>query len=250
MSGRFYAPQPLDVATLCIAGDEAHHLLRVLRLKPGDQVVLFDGRGTEATAEIIATRGTAAEMKVLETRPSTAESPHPIVLATPVPKGDRWSWLVEKATELGVARLIPLLTQRSVVDPGAGKLEKTRRAILEATKQCGRSRLMECDPPMRWAEFIEREFVAGRTLVAHPAGGAGTGPALATAGPIIAAVGPEGGLTNDELQLAVDRGASIVNLGPRILRIETAALALACLLSLPRVGINHDPPPPTELPGR
>ena len=80
--------------------------------------------------------------------------PFPLVLASAVPKGDRFDWLVEKATELGVERLIPLVTERSVVEPGPAKLTRLRRTIIEASKQCRRNRLMVLDPPTRWTELV------------------------------------------------------------------------------------------------
>lgn len=231
MARRFFVPHPLDVPRLLLSGGEAHHLLHVLRLTIGDKVVLFDGVGNEATARIESISADSAELTILETRSGTAENVVPVILGTAVPKGDRFSWLVEKATELGVSRLIPLNTQRSIVDPGEGKLSKMRQTVVAASKQCGRTRLMEIDPPITWRKFVEQEFPQGNALVAHPSGERLCIPVDEPVRPIILAIGPEGGLTDAELELALEHGARLVSLGPRILRVETAGLALAALMS-------------------
>jgi 16S rRNA (uracil1498-N3)-methyltransferase len=201
--------------------------------------VLFDGSGLEASAELTSAANGVAELAVRELRAANTEPAVSLVLAAAVPKGDRFAWLIEKATELGVRRFVPLITERSVVNPGAGKLDKMRRTIVEASKQCGRSRLMELDSPVRWDEFVAREFAESRGWVAHPNGEAIKSAARPEAGPLVAAVGPEGGFTDSELDLAVQAGAKLVSLGPRILRIETAAVALAAVVTCCNGGAPH-----------
>ncbi|MBS0264010.1 MAG: RNA methyltransferase, partial [Planctomycetes bacterium] len=149
-----------------------------------------------------------------------------------VPKGDRFGWLVEKATELGVARLVPLLTERSVVIPGDGKLDKMRRTIIEASKQCRRSRLMELDESQEWPAFTSRQPTDRPFWVAHPTGQPLERSTLPVAGHLTVAIGPEGGFTDREIALAVAQGARLITLGARILRIETAALAVAAALGV------------------
>jgi 16S rRNA (uracil1498-N3)-methyltransferase len=229
MARRFYIPQPFDSTAIRLAGPEAHHLSRVMRLAAGDEVTLFDGRGAEARARIDAIAPGVVELTIVE-RFAAPESPeHSLILATAVPKGERFDWLVEKATELGVARLIPLVTARSVVNPGDSKLERLRRTIVEASKQCGRSRLLELTAPIAWREMVETEMASGGAWIADPSGEPPTVDGGERFRPRIVAVGPEGGLTADELALAVEHGAKLVGLGPRILRIETAAITLAAL---------------------
>ncbi len=194
-------------------------------------MTLFDGSGIEGLAELTAIANGTVDVVVRETHAASTEPDVSVVLATAVPKGDRFGWLIEKATELGVQRIVPLITERSIVLPGEGKLEKMRRTIVEASKQCGRSRLMQLDVPVRWAEFVARDVSASATLVAHPAGEPFELSGPVTAGPLVAAVGPEGGFTDAELLLAVRAGAKLVSLGGRLLRIETAAVALAALLT-------------------
>ena len=231
MPRRFYLPQSLQQSEVALEGAEARHLLRVLRMGVGDQVLLFDGTGTEALATIEAASERSARLRIIEVRAAASETLTTIILGTAVPKGDRFSWLVEKATEVGVARLVPLNTDRSIVDPGAGKLDKMRQTVIAASKQCGRSRLMEIDAPTSFRAFVEREFATGTPVLAHPSGDQSAIEMRPISGPFILTVGPEGGFTAGELELACEKGGRLFGLGPRILRIETAALAMAVLFA-------------------
>src|SRR5690348_8936999 len=122
MPRRFLVKGRLERGLLRLSGAEAHHLVDVLRMGLGQKVTLFDGSGFEPVAELTnSTRG-AAEMTIHEIRAVDAETSVTVVLAAAVPKGDRFDWLIEKATELGVQRFVPLITERSVVHPGEGKL--------------------------------------------------------------------------------------------------------------------------------
>jgi 16S rRNA (uracil1498-N3)-methyltransferase len=154
----------------------------------------------------------------------------PLVLATAVPKADRFDWLVEKATELGVSRLIPLITERSVVEPGASKISRLERTITESSKQCGRARLMAIDPPTRWSS-IAGAFAESLRILADPSGSPPARlPAIARGQPVILAVGPEGGFTPAERESAVQAGWLPISLGVYTLRIESAALAGCAVL--------------------
>ncbi len=234
MPRRFFTAHPLKSEPLVLAGGEAHHLSHVLRLKAGDEVVLFDGTGEEATAQVVKVSSGQVMLAVKSRRIATTELPFPLILGTAVPKGDRFSWLVEKATELGVTRLIPLRTARSIVDPGSGKLDKMRNTVIAASKQCGRSQLMVIDEPCDWGKFLQKELSEHQGWVADLAGVSpldreATAPEVSGGTGLVLAVGPEGGLTTEEVAAAAGLGAKLVSLGPRILRTETAALALATL---------------------
>jgi 16S rRNA (uracil1498-N3)-methyltransferase len=237
MPRRFFLPQPLNVSRVRLEGREAHHLTNVLRGQPGDEVILFDGAGLQARARILqiqpatqsGSNGTA-ELEILEAGPAASETCVPITLATAVPKGDRFEWLVEKATELGVSRLIPLVTERSIVNPGAGKLEKLRHAVVAASKQSGRSRLMEITDPVSWHDFLKREIPATQFCLADPSGETASTHTWSVDQPLILAIGPEGGLTDREVTAALNAGARTLRLGHQILRIETAAIALTAVL--------------------
>ena len=229
---RFYLDAPLDRPKVTLSGSEAHHLAHVLRAGPGERVLLFDGRGTEADAEVAAVSRREVELNVLDRRVVPAPR-RPIVLGTAVPKGDRFRWLVEKATELGVARLVPLRTERSIVDPGAGKLGKLRQTMISACKQCGLSRLMEIDAVTAWPEFVECEIRGRCALVGVPGAPLFAAEMVADPadGPIVLAIGPEGDFTPDEVQQAIAAGAQPVGLGPNVLRVETAGIALAACVT-------------------
>jgi len=236
MSERFYFPEPFDAPTLRLEGPEAHHLRDVLRLRSGQVVALFDGRGTEARAEIIAVAKSAVELKLLTTQREEQAAAPRIVLGTAVPKGERFRWLVEKTTELGIDVLVPLNCARGVVEPRENRLDKMRSLVVAACKQSGRNRLMEIEPMVSWSEFVDRARGARRMIVADPSGASfDFSETIGAPAPpdqtIVLAVGPEGGFTRDELELAVSTGASVVSLGKRILRIETAAIALAALFA-------------------
>src|SRR5262249_53228101 len=148
--------------------------------------------------------------------------------AAPLPKGDRGDFLLEKLTELGVTDFVPLRTRRSVIHPREARLDKLERAVIEASKQCGRNVLMQVGPLTDWDDYCRRTELPQRKILAHPGGEAIT---TGAAGDMAVAVGPEGGFTDEEVTLARAAGWRVVSLGPRILRVETAALALAVLCS-------------------
>lgn len=224
----FYCPTLASAGTIELPEAEAHHLAHVLRLKAGDAVELFNGNGLvgQGVVEKVGKRTVACDVtSVAHESPPTPE----ITLATAVPKGERFDWLVEKATELGVSRLVPLITERSTVDPRESKLDRLRQTIIAACKQSGRSHLMELTSPMTWKQFLSG-VGQSQLVVAHPFAPPIGLPNFTARNPgeaIVLAVGPEGGFTDEELALAEKRGARLISLGRHILRIETAGLALA-----------------------
>jgi len=227
---RFYVAGPLVSGVRRLEGSEAHHLTRVLRIGRGDQVTLFDGSGFSATAQVTDSASHFVQLTVSEPQTDGGDRPE-IILAAAVPKGERFAWMIEKATELGITRFVPLITERSVVAPGEGKLEKMRRTIIETSKQCGRNRLMSLATPVKWPEFVKTLAGPAAGWIADPAGEPCKPRDINSTVPHVAAVGPEGGFTSAELDLAVRGGARLISLGPRILRIETAALVLASLMA-------------------
>jgi 16S rRNA (uracil1498-N3)-methyltransferase len=225
LAERFYCPERWRGGRATLVGDEAKHLARVSRIFVGEMVGLFDGFGHEAKAEVARIDRDRVELIVHAEGPGSRDLGFPLVLATAVPKGDRFDWLVEKATEIGVTRLVPLIARRSAVDPRSAKLDRLRRRVVEACKQSGRSRLMELDEPMRWEDWLESPPSETSTkLLADPRGRPiGTGLGLARG--VAIAIGPEGGFTNEEVDAAERAGYRPVSLTPTILRVETAALA-------------------------
>ncbi|MDR3619577.1 MAG: RsmE family RNA methyltransferase [Paludisphaera borealis] len=229
MSNRFYCPTPPREGKFRLDAEESRHLLRVCRHTVGDRVELFDGAGLSYVARVVECGKDAAWLEPEGPPTSDPAPPCLIEIGTAVPKGDRFDWLVEKAVELGVARLTPLITDRSVVDPRGSKLDRLRKTVVEASKQSGRSRLMDIDAPTNLRAFLERSD--GLRLLADPAGVSPEGwPAIVRGAVVRLAVGPEGGFTEAERALAVSLGWRPIRLGPNILRIETAVLAGAAAI--------------------
>jgi 16S rRNA (uracil1498-N3)-methyltransferase len=231
---RFYCPDPPRDGRLQLNADESRHLTRVCRLGEGDCIEVFDGRGSVAIAQVLAVGAGCVELRVEADWLREDPPPISLTLATAVPKGDRFNWLIEKATELGVERLIPLVTNRSVVDPRGSKLGRLRRSIIEASKQCRRARLMVLDDPIEWTTLIA-SFPGATRFLADPAGSPPRQwPVIPRDGAAVLAVGPEGGLTSSERDLALGSGWFGIRFSLNTLRIETAGLA-GCATLLTRV---------------
>jgi 16S rRNA (uracil1498-N3)-methyltransferase len=223
MAERFYTNLPLAPGPAELRGPEAHHLAVVCRATPGTVVTLFNGDGCEYPAEVIAADKKRVVLEVLSQQAPARELGTHVVVAAPLPKGDRADVLIEKLTELGVSEFIPLRTQRSVVHPHESKLERLQRGVIEASKQCGRNVLLTVQPLLDVAKLWSHADLPTQRLLAHPTGTARLDPRLSVA----FAVGPEGGWTDAEVSAASAAGWQTVGLGPRILRVETAALTLA-----------------------
>jgi 16S rRNA (uracil1498-N3)-methyltransferase len=237
---RFYAPgsyQPLQEVT--IEGKEARHITRVLRMRPGDELLILDGLGAEFHGQIKAAGPQGVVVTLLERREPTPEPRVRVVLAQGIPKGDKLDLIIQKGTELGLSRLVPLSTPRSVVRPEPDwidhRAERWRRVAAEAAKQCRRSRLPEIAPVQTLEEAL-RSIPSG-ALALIPWEGEGESrlkDRLRKGSPVPSEVwvfiGPEGGWEPAEVATAREAGAIPVTLGPRILRTETAALALLSIL--------------------
>ncbi len=211
-----------------ISGNEAHHLLHVLRLKPADEVVIFDGRGTEYRAQLTRCGEDSATARIVG-RSESRESPLHMTLAVAVPKMDSMSRIVQKLTELGAHRIIPIVTARTTVTASgaARQLPRWQRIAAEACKQSGRSMMPTIEAPMSFPELLEMDLPGARFLLTVG------GPSLREQGQptsSVVAVGPEGGWTAEEIAAALAKGFAPVGLGPRTLRTETAALAAAAIL--------------------
>jgi 16S rRNA (uracil1498-N3)-methyltransferase len=231
MSERFFVATPPDSGRAVLTGDEARHLARVLRAQVGDAVRLFDGSGRSWPAQIVRIGRSEVELEAGEPC-TTAPPPGPaLTLAVALPKGERQKWLVEKLTELGVARLVPLVTVRGVAEATPGAIERLHRGVIEACKQCGRDRLMDVGVPVTVAEIVAATPAGAVGIVADPAGGSLDQVPWREAAEVIGLVGPEGGFSAEELAAADAAGWPRVALGPHVLRIETAAVALAARLA-------------------
>ena len=230
MADRFYTPDALAPGDYVLSGAEAHHLAAVRRFGPGDRVVLFNGDGRDYTAEVVAADRKRALLNVLRPLAVDRELPFPLEVAAALPNGDRGDFLVEKLTELGVSRFTPLQTERAVVQPKEARLDKLQHAVIEASKQCGRNVLMRVAPLTRWAAFLASPDLPPTRLLLHPPAAAEAKPLsafAADAAGVVVAVGPEGGFCPAEVAAAEAAGWVRVGLGPRVLRVETAAVVAA-----------------------
>jgi 16S rRNA (uracil1498-N3)-methyltransferase len=228
---------------ITLEGNAASHITRVLRLRVGAALVVFDGSGGEYEASIDKAHGGAVTVAIGEHRAIERESPLALTLAQGVSRGERMDLVVQKATELGVTQLVPVLTERSVVRLTAQqsdrKVNHWRAIAIAACEQCGRNRLPSVAPPVALAAFLRGEEstgAAGHTrLLLSPEGTATLQDLLRPgANALTVLIGPEGGLTDEEEQAAVAAGFSPVRLGPRVLRTETAAIAALALLQRER----------------
>jgi 16S rRNA (uracil1498-N3)-methyltransferase len=210
----------------------AHHAARVLRLRAGDRVVLFDGRGGEYEASLAMPGRDRVVAQTGEHRALERESPLAVTLVQAVSSGEKMDFTVQKAVELGVAAIHPVLSERSVVrldgERGAKKLAHWRRIAIAACEQCGRNRIPGIGEPVALERY---QPPAGSKILLSPAGAARL--ADLAKGPVVLAAGPEAGFSAEEEQRLRQSGFTAVRLGPRVLRTETAALsALAALNAL------------------
>lgn len=231
MSERFFSAASITSERVQLEGPEAHHLLHVMRARVGDEVILFDNSGGEFAAVVEKLGRSAADVRIVQRRDVDRELSFALTVGIALPKGDRQKWLVEKLTELGVTALVPLTTTRGVAQPTDSAIERLERSVIEACKQCGRNRLMQIAAPQTWDVWLDQSAMSVR-LVAHPGGTSLAELDLSRKQTTQLAIGPEGGLTEAEVAAAIATGWQPVDLGPRILRVETAAIALAAALAL------------------
>jgi 16S rRNA (uracil1498-N3)-methyltransferase len=210
----------------------------VLRLRPGDEVVVLDGSGTEYRVRLDRVLRDAAEGEVIEARQGRGEPSRRFVLYQALLPRESFEWALQKGTELGVARFVPLHTARAL--PGRDsaapeKLERWRRIVREAAEQSGRARIPEVSAVLGMREGAEEAVGQGATLLAwereRARGVAEALGSLPPSRPVSLLVGPEGGFAEDEIELARAIGVCTISLGPRILRAETAGPVLAALVA-------------------
>src|SRR6185369_1714561 len=229
---RFFAPPSafnLSKKSVTLTADEARHLREVLRLKPGDEVSVFDGEGKEFRARVVQARRESAELELQkEIEAARPESPLRITLAVALLKGEKFDLVVQKATELGVTRFVPLITRYADIklrdEADANKrVARWQRIALEAAKQCGRAVVPEVSAPQPLGSILKIP-----SLLFSEKGGRGL--TQIETDKITAIIGSEGGWSDEELDEARAAGVEIVTLGGRILRAETAAITAAALL--------------------
>lgn len=242
---RFYAPPSAftrELEAVNLAPDEARHLRDVLRLKPGDEVYVFDGAGKEFHCSVEESRRDVAQLKIIsEVEPARPESPLRLTLAIALLKGEKFDLVVQKATELGVDRVIPVLTRHADIrlrdeSDSAKRVTRWQRIAFEAAKQSGRAVVPTVDKPVAFESVIQTAASDGARLSMMFS--ERDGQSLAEFGKSIPAevsevtalVGSEGGWADEELDAARDAGWTIITLGGRTLRAETAAITVTALI--------------------
>jgi len=222
---------------LLLPKNAANHVVRVLRLREGAPLLVFDGKGHEYRAELISVDGGKATIRIGEQLSVSSESPLRITLIQGVSRGERMDWTLQKATELGVTSIAPVLTARSVVrlddKQTEKKLEHWQAVVIGACEQSGRCVVPEVQTPMTLRNYLSKHTKEGMRFVLSPTAPASLAGLTSLSSKVELLIGPEGGLDDDEVTLAEQAGFTPVRLGPRVLRTETASVvALSVLQAL------------------
>ena len=235
---RVHVDAPLGEGLVVTLSEHAGgHLVRVLRLREGDACALFNGDGRDYDARIRGIGKRGVEVEVLSATPVDNESPLAITLLQGIARGEKMDLILQKATELGVARIVPVHSERSEVKLEGARAEKRlahwRGVVASACEQCGRATVPEVVPPLPLAKAMELASLAAMRLFLSPLAAHGIDALEPPADAALAiAVGPEGGWAARDLQILGDAGFDGLRLGPRILRTETAGLAAIAALQM------------------
>jgi 16S rRNA (uracil1498-N3)-methyltransferase len=224
---RAYLPPSSWTETPFLEGDEAKHLSQVLRIQSGAAVTVFDGLGNHAQARVLSVSKQRVDL-MLELAESVPTSLPDITLAQAIPKGKNMDWIVQKAVELGVSRIQPLVTRHTIVSPGGDKAEKWRRTALEACKQCGQFTIPIIEDPLPFTEWLANRPSADLEVIASLADNPRNFRETLKSHPdlesITLAIGPEGDFSSEETAAALTAGFVPVTLGDLVLRVETATM--------------------------
>ena len=233
---RLFCNLPLYVgATLDLPEEKARHV-SVLRLAAGENITLFDGKGGQYQAKIMRTDRKRTTVEVLSFVSEEVELPYSVILAQALPEAGKMDWIVEKAVEMGVTKIVPVTAQRSVVRLNADRTEKRmarwRSLMVCAAEQCGRNTLSVLDEPVGLEAFLKQPSTPYRILFS-PRGKTSLAAWAAEQTPqsVTLLIGPEGGFSPEEEELALQNGVTVLSMGPRILRTETAGLAAVSALN-------------------
>lgn len=221
MIRRYLDPELFEGATAVLGGDAGHRLARVMRVQPGDELRVFDGRGHERAARVAAVAGGEVTLSLLDAVDPPPEAPVEIVLCCAFPRAQRGDWIIEKATELGVAAFVPLEAMRAVLRPGDGRLERWHRIAISAAEQCRRAVV----PPIEGdLDGLDAMLVCDLTDDPLPTIALAIEALPEPPARLGVAIGPEGGWSDEERAAWREQGADLVTLGPQSLRVETAAI--------------------------
>jgi 16S rRNA (uracil1498-N3)-methyltransferase len=216
-----------------ISGADYRHIVKVLRMKEGDAITLFDGNAVEYEGRISRVGSRDIVVDINSSRKATTDSPLCVTLLQGLPKGDKMDYIVEKATELGVHRIVPVITERSQVR-STGKKKRWERIAVEASKQCGRTKPPAIENTINYSEAINYSADNELALILHVGSQVSLkdflNNTLQHPKNIIVLIGPEGGFSENEVLLASEMGFTSLGLGPRTLRTETAGLAVLSII--------------------
>lgn len=233
---RFFVPG-VSGETALVTGQDAVHIRKALRMKPGENLTLCDGQGTDYFCEITDCREEAVLLKVLYHTPTACEPDTAVTLYQGLPKGEKMEWILQKSVELGITAVVPVVTARSIVrlKPGEGEKKRDRwqKIAAEAAGQSGRGIIPQVHSPLSFPQALER-LKKENTVVFYEGGGQPLSALIDRETRALSiVVGPEGGFESSEIQALREKGARVATLGKRILRCETAPLAaLAVIMQL------------------
>ncbi len=243
----FLSPEKLSSEQIIINGEDARYLSSVLRVKPGEPITIFDGQGNRYICMINKIHKKEVIAEKIKKDICSAESPLSIVLAQGIPKGDKMDFIVQKSTEMGVKKILPLITERSQVQHTA-KTKRWRKIALSASQQSGREKIPDIEEPVSFEEFFNNPPIPplskgdeGGFLDKNHCGIIFSEEEknqtlkkvlkdFKEITAIILLIGPEGGFSDTETKMAVEKGFTAASLGPRILRTETAALSAISII--------------------
>lgn len=214
-----------------LSPEESNHAVRVMRIGQGAMVELFDGQSRFAIGNVLSADRKSVVIEITEVQQNSRMPDVEVDMLLAMPKPDRCKEMVARLTELGVRRIVPVVCDRTQRPPSEGLLEKLRRGVVEACKQCRRNNLLKIESVASFGDAIGHDLAGDADLqIAHPLNDSGPSDSgVLTAKKVRIAVGPEGGFTDHEVQMAIDAGYRGRDLGQRIYRIETAAVVAATL---------------------
>jgi len=232
----FISPEQVSGQSITISGEDVHHIVKVLRMKTGDELLLCDGTGAEYSVKIAQINKSDITAEV--TARSKREIPYPLItLGQGLPKSDKMDWIVQKATELGVTNIVPLITERTIVKlkDEEKRVARWQKIAREAAMQSNRPDISSIEPVVSYTDFLRTPHSEPQTLLLLP-WEEGTEPVknifrrISGINRIIVLIGPEGGFSAHEAEAAHNKGFHLVSLGPNILRTETAAIAVLSMI--------------------
>ncbi len=231
----FVSPEQIGETQVVLRGEQARQICYVLRMGAGDEIVVLDNLGWEYGVRLTAVSAQQVSGDILEKRAVTGEPACHITLYQSLMKRDKFEWVLQKGTEVGISRFVPLVTQRSLVqdvDIKPKKLTRWQKIIIEAAEQAGRGRIPELSPPVYWAAALAQMDAEVALIPWEGVREPGLRQVLAGQRPsrIAVFIGPEGGFAREEVDTAVAHNVQPITLGPRILRAETAAIVTAALI--------------------